>query len=440
MSLHRSLTMGLILTITIAAYAQPAHEVNVNKPLAGNPMPDFTLNNITHYKTKSASLKDFKGKWLFLDFWFMGCSSCIKSFPKINQLQQEFNDEVQFIMVGCIEKRSNQNIKDFYEKLRVKQSLNIAMVYDSILAQRWDINSMPHIVIIDPQGIVKYITDGRDMDSEKIQRLLRGETVTFYEKDLPRKDFGNVLNDAKLLYNSTLIEWAGETFNVGLRVDEYIASYKEKKSSFKFAGVNLYRLYNTAYFAQGHLSFVKDPVYSEIYPIPILETHDTTLFQYQNTSNYGKGLYNYSLYVPPSQVTEENIMKYMQEDLKRTFGFNASVEYRDMPVWKLIAKPEAEKKIKTKGGTTYNSALDGNAFTGFTVRNVPINDFTRFLFSYLNQKVKHPFIDNTGISFNIDLTINADMMNIQDVRKELHKWKLDLVKSTKKMKVLVIKD
>jgi hypothetical protein len=53
-------------------------------PEVGKPCPDFTLHNIEYYSKKEASVKDFRGKWLILDFWNKGCGACIASFPKIN--------------------------------------------------------------------------------------------------------------------------------------------------------------------------------------------------------------------------------------------------------------------------------------------------------------------------------------------------------------------
>lgn len=169
MKMHRFFITGLILTITIAAYAQPAHGVNASKPQVGNPMPDFTLNNITHYKTKSASLKDFKGKWLFLDFWSPQCVTCIQTFPKVNAYQKEFKAKLTWVMIGLKNEKFYKDIEEFYEKMRAKQKLEMVSAYDSALAKQWDVPSLPHIIIVNPDGIVHSITSGSDMTREKIR-------------------------------------------------------------------------------------------------------------------------------------------------------------------------------------------------------------------------------------------------------------------------------
>ncbi len=77
-----------------------------------------------------------------------------------------------------------------FEKLRVKKGLNISSAYDSVLEKRWDIQSMPHIVIVDPEGIVRYITSGADMDQQKIQALMEVERhVSLHQKDAVQPKF-----------------------------------------------------------------------------------------------------------------------------------------------------------------------------------------------------------------------------------------------------------
>lgn len=420
------------------------------RPSIGEPCPDFKLDHVTHYSKKQVTLNDFKGKWLLLDFWFLGCTTCLKSFPKINDLQEEFAGSVQFLMVGKNDKKNNRNIEEVFEKLRKSRKLNIASAYDSVLGRRWGVHSMPHIVIIDPQGIVRHITDGRDLTRDKIQRLLDAKPVSFYVKDAARPEFdANSAADLdmkssgdNLLYQSILTKWNGEQQYGGNSIDDFVHwSDDAKRNGFKFATVQLAWLYNVAYFGQYYVKLFGDPLYGKVCQLPILEVSDSSLFEYDfgEQSNLGKGLYNYSLTVPVNRVTKQNIMKYMQEDLERVFAYRASIEERDMPVWKLIIKPDAE--IKSKGGSVYNSAGAGKSIAaGFVLKNVPMKTFMGYLVYYLNETEKYPFLDATGISGNVDITIDADMTNFQDIKKALNKQGMDLILSTSKMQVLIIRD
>ncbi len=143
----------------------------------------FKLSDVHYFASQKVTLETFKGKWLFLDFWFTGCTSCINSFPKINRLQQKFGDRATFMLVGLNETQRNKDIVQLYEKFRKGQKLNIPIAYDSILVTRWKINSMPHVLIINPEGVLYNISDGRDFTENNIRSLLDGDTVKMWTKN-----------------------------------------------------------------------------------------------------------------------------------------------------------------------------------------------------------------------------------------------------------------
>src|SRR5438309_1226849 len=108
------IALGLIQSVALAQPKTSGDDFNY--PEIGKPCPDFTLNEIYNYPKSKASLQDFKGKWLILDFWSRGCTACIQSFPKLNELTKEFKDKVQIVLVGVDDKL----IRKMYEKFRQK--------------------------------------------------------------------------------------------------------------------------------------------------------------------------------------------------------------------------------------------------------------------------------------------------------------------------------
>jgi thiol-disulfide isomerase/thioredoxin len=419
------------------------------QPEVGKPMPDFILNHVTHYKKTNASSSDFKGKWLFLDFWFTTCTACIQSFPKVNEIHKQFKNELNWMLVGLNDKEYGSGIEQFYKKISVKQNLEMPAAFDSALINKWEINSMPHIIIVDPSGIVRYITNGSDITVAKIRDLLDGKNVSFLPTNIEKPKFNanevsatdskKNAND-KLIYRSVLTEWNGEAAYI-VELDRWLQWPKEHlKKGFNLARVPLYALYNYAYVGEWRWSFDIDSLYGKVYPTPVLEMTDTSLFKYDYKRDDGgfTGLYNYNLLLPLADVTKPCIMKDMQEDLRRSFKYDAVIEIRSMPVWKLQAQPGTAEKLKTKGGNKFFS--DGVLAMGYSFRNYPSKYLIRTLSSYLPDAHKFPFIDETGIADNIDFGIDADMTSITDVKKELQKQGLDLVKGTQKMKVLVIRD
>jgi hypothetical protein len=112
-----------------------------------------------------------------------------------------------------------------------------------------------------------------------------------------------------------------------------------------------------------------------------------------------------------------------------------------MPIWKLKALPDAESKLRTKGGKPGDlkeTGADGGA-AGFSYQNYPI--------SYLHQKIERylstqqvPIIDETGITYNIDVSVDALLTDRDWVIRELRRSGLDLVLENTLMLVLVIRE
>lgn len=435
----------LFFTMTCCCYAFAQDNIVASKPEVGKPMSDFFLANVTHYKSQTATLSDFKGKWLFLDFWFQGCTSCIQSFPSVNAHYKKFKHKLNWVLIGLNGGKYNKNAQEFYEKLRAKQNLEMPVAYDSVLNELWSINSMPHIIIINPQGIVHSITGGRDITSEKIERLLNGENVSFYPKEIERPEFkvddtvSITTSSDKIFYRSVLCTWNGEQQRSGADIDNWITWPEEYLAKgYSMSMIPLYALYNYAYFGTWSWDFNNEKLFGRVYPKPIIESKDASHFIYDYSSIVGKGLYNYSLTIPVSEITEENIKKYMQEDLRRAFKYEAAIEKREIVVWKLIAQKGAVEKLRTEGTKQY--ATPGSHAAGFTLTNWPSRYLIGSLSYFVSEKVQEPFVDCTGISGNIDITVEADMTNLQAIQVAIRKQGLELVKSTQVMDVLVIRD
>lgn len=424
---------------------------DVTKPEVGKPMPDFKLDNITHYKLKEASLEDFKGKWLFLDFWFPGCVTCIKSFPKVSAFHEEFKDQALFLLIG-VNSQEFWGINNLYERLRKKQNLKMASAYDSVLVKRWSIHSMPHIIIVDPKGIVRHITGGRDMTSDKIRDMIAGRDVSFYPKDINQSEFdAEAFTDAsntrkeisdKLLYRSVLTKWDGEK-QAATDIESYL---KYVGPGIQVSMLTLATLYKLAYIGKDSWSMRKDSLFGRVYPNLVLEVSDSSLFEYDFQFEVGKGTYNYSLTVSKDKATPVHIMNIMQQELKNVFGFEVSIETRAMPVWKFITTdPMKLKKLRSEGGEFFfdgGGGIYSDGIAGFTARNFPFRSFLYLMTRHINDG-QIPFINETGMdesSFNIDITIDALLSDRDQVRKALQQHGMDFVKGEKEMKVIVIRD
>lgn len=403
--------------------------------------PDFTIHNIKYFRLQQASLKDFSGKWLFLDFWSKNCGSCVESFPKTNELVKEFGDKVQFMLVGYQDREAQ--IEPMYARFREREHLLMPSGFDSTLAKIWNVGN-PYIIIIDDKGIVRGITT--KINREQLEALLQGghPLARMHRGDYrspydPRKPFlinGNGGADSDFLFRSILTKW-NPTIHVSIPI-AIDTSYG--KGTFQVMGISLERLYRLAYFGRWYWGSSDTGYYGHYSKNVVIETKDSAIFQYQ-FNPIAKNVFCYSLIIPKSQGTKERLQEVMQRDLKNYFGFDVGFETRQCPCWKLVATDEAKIRLKTAGGPL-NRSIEIIPRAKYRLENVPVTWLIHAISGKLgdaNAAGDGVILDETGIVGNIDITIN-DSIDRDGIRKSLKENGLTLVPATKEMKVLVIKD
>ncbi len=412
-------------------------------PEVGKMMPDFTFSKVKHFGNKrQVSRDDFLGKWLILDLWSVTCSACIQTFPKINKLQKEFADKVQILLVGN-NGRYNENIEGLYERVRRIKGLDLPIAFDSTAYNAWDVETVPEIYIIDPTGVLRFIVDGRDFTPGKIRDLADGKKVSFFPKrriaDMPEFRLTETFGEDKLLAGSVLTRWSGERQRAGMGIDVFARNRNRGKwdEGWSDVCVPLYELYNAAYFGKDVWWVYDTAYYGKIRVKPILELRDTSAFVYDFRYDVGKGIYNFSTKLPAERVSQQAIMDELQRCLRNAFGYAVTVERREATYWRFIAADGAGLKLRTKGGTPL---VTGGLGTGLTLKNQNTEAVLRAVQTYLPNDYWLPFMDETGISWSIDITLDGDMTGYEGARKALQKSGLDLVIGKKMMKVLVIRD
>jgi hypothetical protein len=184
---------------------------------------------------------------------------------------------------------------------------------------------------------------------------------------------------------------------------------------------------------------IRDSLYGRYYPLPVLNIKDSTIFRAGRPLDNAVGYYNYSMEVSVKNASKKFMMKVMQDDLKNNFGYEIKLERRTVEIWNLIAMPGAEIDLKAKDNIKYSTdTLAGMGALGFETRNAPIIEILSRIQFYTHEII--PFVDKTGIKTNIDIVIKANMRSIKEIRAELQRNKLDLIKKETEMECLIISD
>src|SRR5262245_47441329 len=136
-------------------------------PLRGEPAPDFSLSA---RKGNPASLSAYAGRVVLVDFWATWCDPCRVSFPHYQELSARHGKDLA--IVGISEDDEDNGIDRFIEETGVR--FPVAWDGDKSLAQRYRINSMPTLFIIDKNGLVRYVHQGfRPGDEDQIDNAIQ---------------------------------------------------------------------------------------------------------------------------------------------------------------------------------------------------------------------------------------------------------------------------
>jgi thiol-disulfide isomerase/thioredoxin len=425
-------------------------------PKIGDTCPAFRLNNLHYYKKSKADYSDFKGKPIILNFFAGGCKASFLTLPKLYELKKEFDGKVQFILIGNPDPISNVGharsfLQEQYEKYQKYYHLDLIVNYDDSVSTLWNqfgVHGVPYTVLIDSTGNIRYLTTAGALTADRINKFIRGERMNlvvannlgdsemYYDPTKPLLIGGNGGPDSAFSYRSILSNW---DYRTDFHRINYISS--KNRNQINVTGADLGLLYCLAY--GDTVEFILPPfpeeinakvrnTYSQWYTLPVLNTKRKGLFKFDEFS--GENLFNYSLIVPDSMANPLALQKMLKKELENCFSFKVSVEIRRMPCWKIVRYGNASISLRTKGGEPYWE----ESFSGVSFKNQPVSSLLLQIWSY--YQLGPTFIDDTGINYNIDLDLKANMTDINDIRKALRKNGLDLVKGEKWLKTIVIRD
>ncbi len=149
----------------IYRYISPMQIIQEGQPMADAELYDPQGNP---YKID----KDFRGKYLLLDFWGVGCAPCIAAFPEMKEINETHGDKLTIISI------STDSEKVWKEGL-ARHQLPWVNLTDYLgikgYASLYGAPGIPSYVLITPDGIVekKWSGYGKGSLKEKLKDILK---------------------------------------------------------------------------------------------------------------------------------------------------------------------------------------------------------------------------------------------------------------------------
>lgn len=415
----------------VSGYAQ---QTEVSYPIDGQLIPDFILSNVAYYEKQVFTSRENRGKWMVLDFWEKGCTSCVQSFPRINELHEQFHDKVQFLLIAN-NSRYSSNVEQYYDRFRYKFGLSLAIAYDSVIFEQFGIPSVPYVIIVSPDGKVYAQTNSKELTKANIQALIDDKAISLvrkrnkFEPPVAQREVAwkYWLSDEDLksdfLYRSVLTRNSGEPLAGDFQMSDDVVT----RGVYQVTGIGLMNLYSLAYFG----TYSPSGVGINYWYTPIVESKKLEM----DPDEWLKGSYNYSLSVPKARAKADCMREIIQRDLQNCFGYEAVVEIRELPYWQITVDRKGRSKFKTKSSWR---GIDSRP-SGITGNGISVQSIIWRIKEY-NFDIKIPIVDETGLTDAFDIDFNADMTNFDEVRAALRKEGLIIERAQKKMVVLVIRD
>jgi len=425
-----------VLLFAFTIQLSPVNGQQIKPPQVGDKISSLIFQDIINYRMPNATMEDFKGKAIILDFWATWCNPCITGFFKNDSLQKEFGNSLQIIPVTY---QDRETANKLFATLRKLKNLEppLSVVGDSTLSRLFKYRSVPHYVWIGIDRRIKAITGIEELKIENIRKFINGLNL-----DLSSKAEAFEFDLHKSLFAAGQVNAGDDLINHSL-----FSRYKQGLPGASLIGKGFISLPNHSITRLYQLILGKFNTALIGYERVILEGINTLedsirigmftkLTGPQWKATFQDYVYCYEFYTSDKTITYDSMFALARQDLDRFFfprGLHGRTERRRIPVLALVRTSEIDK-LSTKNG------MRRNKYTRYSIdlNNTSLSRIIGgFQGGFINSKPM-PIQNRTNFKGKVDIFIECDLKDIDAVNRELAKYDLKLMEQMDEVEVVVI--
>ncbi|MFH1347614.1 MAG: TlpA disulfide reductase family protein [Candidatus Margulisiibacteriota bacterium] len=159
------LLVSLLVGLSVAMGKAPESFAKKEKP---EEAIDFTLKDLNG---KFHTLSQYRGKYIFLNFWATWCPPCRREMPSMQQMYED-SDKDKFVMLAVSVREPAARVINFVEE----NAYTFPVLLDPVdeVAHQYRVNSYPTTFIIDEKGkIMGRISGARLWSWEDFEKLIK---------------------------------------------------------------------------------------------------------------------------------------------------------------------------------------------------------------------------------------------------------------------------
>lgn len=139
------------LTLSVGALGVPLVSLAV---AVDDAAPDFTLKSL---QGANLRLHEYRGQVVLINFWASWCGPCRQEMPLLDRIHQRYSD-AGFAVLGVNVEGETASAQETATRTGV--TFPVLVDENQLVSELYDLEAMPSSVVIDRDGVVRYIHRG----------------------------------------------------------------------------------------------------------------------------------------------------------------------------------------------------------------------------------------------------------------------------------------